>query len=105
MTPDPPKPGRNAEPILLRRLLFAALALAILAGLVVLAAVVLAGGGWTVWEGLILVAFLGVAPWLALSAANALLGFAILMGARDPVAAVLPALRNLPAGQIGRAHV
>ena len=48
--------------------------------------------------GVILVAFLGVAPWLALSAANALLGFAILMGARDPVAAVLPALRNLPAG-------
>ena len=96
MTPDTPKPGRDAEPILLRRLMFAVLALAILAALVALLAVVLAGGGWTVWEGLILVAFLGVAPWLALSAANALLGFAILMGARDPVAAVLPVLRALP---------
>ncbi len=98
MTPDTPKPGHDAEPILLRRVLFAGLALVILAGLVVLMAVVLAGGGWTLWEGVILVAFLGVAPWLALSAANALLGFAILMGARDPVAAVLPVLCALPSG-------
>lgn len=98
MTPDTATRTRDAEPILLRRVVFAALALAIMVGLVALLAVVLAGGGWTVWEGVIAAAFLGVAPWLALSAANALLGFAILMGARDPVAAVLPVLRALPPG-------
>ncbi|MES2711269.1 MAG: glucans biosynthesis glucosyltransferase MdoH [Pseudomonadota bacterium] len=87
-----------AEPILLRRVAFAALAVGILAALVALTARVLAGGGWTVLEAVILIAFLGAAPWLALSAANAILGFAILMGARDPVAAVLPALRSVRPG-------
>jgi membrane glycosyltransferase len=55
---------------------------------------VLAPGGWTVWEALILACFAGVAPWVALCAANAVTGFALLMGARDPAAAVLPALRR-----------
>lgn len=82
-----------AEPILLRRALFLLLALAITAGLAALAVAVLAPGGWTVWEALILACFLGTIPWSALSAANALVGLAILLGARDPVAAVLPALR------------
>ncbi|MBP0464164.1 glucans biosynthesis glucosyltransferase MdoH [Roseomonas sp. PWR1] len=83
-----------AEPILLRRVLFLLLALAITAGLVSLAVAVLAPGGWTVWEALILACFLGTIPWSALSAANALVGLVILLGARDPVAAVLPALRH-----------
>ena len=78
------------EPILLRRLLLLLLALLVTAGLVRLAVAVLAPGGWTLWEALILLCFLGTVPWSALSAANALLGFGILMGARDPVAAVLP---------------
>ena len=82
-----------AEPILLRRALFLLLALAITAGLVALAVAVLAPGGWTAWEALILLCFLGTIPWSALSAANALVGLIILLGARDPVAAVLPALR------------
>jgi membrane glycosyltransferase len=81
------------EPVALRRLTFALLALAITAALAALAVVVLAGGGWTIAEVLILIAFLGTLPWSALSAANAIAGFVILMGARDPVAAVLPALR------------
>ncbi|MBR0657078.1 glucans biosynthesis glucosyltransferase MdoH [Plastoroseomonas arctica] len=86
------------EPILWRRIAFAALALAILAGLVALAARVLGAGGWTVWEWVILLAFLGTAPWLALSAANGIVGFAILMTARDPVAAVLPVLSAVRPG-------
>lgn len=53
----------------------------------------LAPGGWTAWEILILLCFAGTVPWSALSAANALVGLAILLGAKDPIAAVLPALR------------
>ncbi|CAH0287738.1 glucans biosynthesis glucosyltransferase MdoH [Roseomonas sp. CECT 9278] len=82
-----------AESPLLRRALFLTLVLAITAGLVALAWAVLAPGGWTPWEALILACFLGTVPWSALSAANALVGLAILLGARDPPAAVLPALR------------
>jgi membrane glycosyltransferase len=76
-----------------RRPLFAALALLLLLALLSLAWAVMAPDGWTVWEALAFLCFAGTAPWTALCAANALAGFAILMGARDPPAAVLPALR------------
>nr|WP_245211766.1 glucans biosynthesis glucosyltransferase MdoH [Neoroseomonas oryzicola] len=78
---------------MLRRSLFLALALAITAGLVALAAAVLAPGGWTAWEVLILLCYLGTVPWSALSAANALVGLVILLATKDPPAFVLPALR------------
>ncbi len=78
---------------MLRRSLFLALTLAVTAGLVALAVAVLAPGGWTGWEVLILLCFAETVPWSALSAANALAGLAILLGAEDPPAAVLPALR------------
>lgn len=81
------------ESPLLRRVLFVLLVLAVTAGLVALAVAVLAPGGWTPWEALILACYLGTVPWSALSAANALVGLAILLGARNPPAAVLPALR------------
>jgi membrane glycosyltransferase len=81
------------EPMPRRRLLFAALALLLLLLPLSLAWVALAPGGWTAWEVLAFLCFAGTAPWTALCAANALTGFAILMGARDPPAAVLPALR------------
>jgi membrane glycosyltransferase len=51
-----------------------------------------------VWEVLILACFLGTVPWSALSAANSLVGLVILLAARDPPAAVLPALRDARAG-------
>jgi membrane glycosyltransferase len=86
------------ESPLLRRAVFLLLVLAITAGLVALAIAVLAPGGWTVWEVLILVCYLGTVPWSALSAANALIGLVILLAARDPPAAVLPALRAARAG-------
>lgn len=76
-----------------RRLLFMALAVGITAALLGLLVTVLAPGGWTLWEALILLCFLGTVPWSALSAANALVGLAILLVARDPVAAVLPQIR------------
>lgn len=83
----------TTESPLFRRLVFLALALAITAGLVALAVAVLAPGGWTVAEALILLCYLGTVPWSALSAANALVGLVILLATRDPPAAVLPALR------------
>ena len=61
-------------------------------GLFWLAWKTLAPGGWTLPEILILVCIAGTLPWAALSAGNALIGLGILLLARNPVAAVLPAL-------------
>ncbi|WP_137181274.1 glucans biosynthesis glucosyltransferase MdoH [Roseomonas sp. AR75] len=78
---------------LLRRALFGALVAAIALLLLWLAWRALAAGGVNAIEALILLAVLLVTPWAALSAANSLVGLAILLGSRDPPAAVLPALR------------
>ncbi len=77
--------------MILRRILFAAIALIAAAGLVALLAAALAPGGWTVIKALILLCFLGVAPWLGICAGNAAPGFLISLGARNPARAVLPA--------------
>ena len=63
-----------------------------MAGLFWLAWATLAPGGWTLPEILILVCIAGTLPWAALSAGNALIGLGILLFARNPTAAVLPAL-------------
>ena len=59
---------------------------------------VLAPGGWTLSEILILVCIAGTLPWAALSAGNALIGLGILLFARNPTAAVLPALATARPG-------
>jgi membrane glycosyltransferase len=64
--------------------------LALSAGFVALAWQVLDGGGWTGWEVAILICLLANAPWLALATATGIVGFAVRLLARDPVAAVLP---------------
>lgn len=51
------------------------------------------------WEALILLAVALTTPWTALSAANSIVGLALLLGTRDPPAAVLPALAR---ARIGR---
>ena len=86
-------------PILLRRIAFLALAIGIMAGLFWLAWAVLAPGGWTLAEILILICIAGTLPWAALSAGNALIGLGILLFARNPVAAVLPALNRVRIGK------
>ncbi|TDH60216.1 glucans biosynthesis glucosyltransferase MdoH [Dankookia rubra] len=85
-------------PLAPRRLTFALLGLSLTALLLWLAVRVLAPGGWTPWEVLLLACFAGTAPWTALCAANALVGGAILLAAPDPPAAVLPALRRARPG-------
>ena len=67
-------------------------------GLFWLAWETLAPGGWTLAEILILLCILGTLPWAALSAGNALIGLGILLLARDPVGAVLPALGHARPG-------
>lgn len=83
--------------MLVRRAAFAAIALILAAALVALVVRALAPGGWTLFEALILVCFIGTAPWTALCAANAAFGLAIRLGARDPAAFVVPALATAPA--------
>jgi membrane glycosyltransferase len=71
----------------MRRLLFAALAGALAAGLLVLAFHVLAAGGWSGWEVALFVAFAANAPWLGLAGATGLVGS---LAGREAAAAVDP---------------
>lgn len=88
----------NNENATLRRALFGALVASIAALLLWLAWRALAPGGVNAIEALILLCLLGVTPWAALSAGNALLGLAILLASRDPPAVVLPALARMRPG-------
>ena len=73
-----------------RRLLFLLIALVVACALTALLASTLAPIGWTAWKLVALAAFAGTSPWTGICAANALLGTAILTGARDPVAVACP---------------
>jgi membrane glycosyltransferase len=75
----------------------------LLAGSVVLAwmmARVLAPGGWRAAEVLLMGCFLGIVPWLGVCLGNALPGFLVLVGARNPPRAVLPVVGDIEAGPI-----
>ncbi|MDO9712177.1 glucans biosynthesis glucosyltransferase MdoH [Paracraurococcus lichenis] len=85
-----------------RRAAMLALTAGLTLGLLALAWPVLAGGGWTVWEALILLCLAVNAPWLGLAAATGLAGLAIRLLARDPDAMVLPALRAAEGPVAGR---
>jgi membrane glycosyltransferase len=58
--------------------------------LTILIASVLAPGGWTFLKVAILVAFVGVAPWIGVCVGNAIPGLLVLLFARHPARAVLP---------------
>ena len=83
--------------MILRRLVLFSLVIGIAAGLTALVTRAMAPGGLGVWEWLTLLAFAGTAPWTALCAANALLGFSLLMATRDAPAYLLPSLRHAAA--------
>ena len=94
-TPDASLPAERPR---LRRAVFLLLCLLTGAGLSGLLWCVLAPGGWTAWEGLVLLAWLGILPWLCLCAGNALLGFILRLRGGEPALAVLPQLACLPSG-------
>ena len=87
------------EPVGARRAVLLALVLAVAGVLVALGVAVLAPGGWTPVKALLLVCLAVNAPWLGLSAATGLIGFAVRILARDPAACVLPQLDLVAAGQ------
>jgi membrane glycosyltransferase len=86
--------------MLVRRVVFFALLLLTAIGLTVLMWRVLAPGGWTVPKVLLVVAFVGVAPWLGVCVGNALPGFLLLVFARDPTRAVLPVAGDIETAPI-----
>ena len=86
----------NNSPV--RRAIFALLVLGLIIAQLALAWATLAPGGWRLWEVLVLICVAGTAPWTALNAANALIGLPILLFARHPAAAVLPALKDARPG-------
>ena len=79
--------------MILRRITLFSLVIGIAVALTWLVARAMAPGGYSGFEVLTLLAFAGTAPWTALCAANALLGFALLLGSRDAPGLVLPAWR------------
>ena len=78
-----------------RRMLFAGVVVATIAFLLVLAARALSAGGFTVVDGIILVLFGCTLPWSVIGFWNATVGFLVMRFARDPVATVLPATRDV----------
>lgn len=82
------------------RALFFAMMAATAVGLLALMVNLLAPGGWTIINALILLCFVGVVPWLGICVGNALLGFAVLLLARNPPRAVLPVAGDMDANPI-----
>jgi len=80
-----------AAPLTLRRLLFAALVSATIAGMIWLLVVALSAGGFGVVDLVLVVLFAVTLPWYVVGFWNATIGLLIMRFARDPVAAVTPA--------------
>lgn len=84
-------PALSADRLTARRLMLAALVIATMAGLMTLATLALAPGGHDALDLALLACFALTLPWAAIGFWNAVIGFLIMRGARDPVAAVFPA--------------
>ncbi|MEL6420936.1 MAG: glucans biosynthesis glucosyltransferase MdoH [Pseudomonadota bacterium] len=78
-----------------RRTVFAIAVSGTVAALFAAMTYVLAHAGWSILEAGLLVAFTITLPWLAIGFWNALIGFFLLAGRRNPVALVSPELSNL----------
>ncbi len=82
-------------PYRLRRWFVFALNLATVAGLVALMVRVLASGGWTWAEALMLVGFAITLPWLSIGFWNALIGLVLRLVTRNPASYLTPALARI----------
>lgn len=91
-----PRPdAAEARTVARRRALVLALNAATCLALVTALAMLLAGGGLSWAEGLMLAGFVITLPWLSIGFWNAVIGFAILAGSRDPALAVAPGLAGV----------
>ncbi|MGY4801996.1 glucans biosynthesis glucosyltransferase MdoH [Teichococcus aerofrigidensis] len=79
-----------------RRIAFLILCLAPGAGLLFLMLRGLGAGGWSGWELLILLLWLGTLPWTCLCAGNAVLGLLLRLRHADPAAILVPQYRRDP---------
>ena len=78
-----------------RRVLFAALFATTMAGVLVLAALALAPGGFDTIDIALLALFAATLPWMVAGFWNAVIGFLIVRLAADPIAAVMPAAARI----------
>jgi membrane glycosyltransferase len=78
-----------------RRVLFAALVTATIAGLIGLLAAALSAGGFDAFDLLLLVLFAATLPWTVIGFWNAVIGLVLMRFSADPVAAVLPAAAHV----------
>jgi len=78
-----------------RRVLFAVLFAATMAGLLPLAALALAPGGFDIIDITLLALFAVTLPWMVAGFWNAVIGFLIVRLAADPIAAVVPAAARI----------
>jgi membrane glycosyltransferase len=78
-----------------RRVLFAALFATTMVGVLVLAALALAPGGFDIIDITLLALFAVTLPWMVAGFWNAVIGFLIVRLAADPIAAVMPAAARI----------
>lgn len=97
VSPTEPASGtlQRRSSLALRRLTMATLVIGGCAGLAYALSAVLAADGWTVPELVMFGCFVVSSPWLVIGFWNAMIGFALLRFAKDPVAIVAPGLANL----------
>jgi membrane glycosyltransferase len=89
------RPARTGLSLTGRRVVFFTLVIATIAGVLGLTAYALSADGLSSLDLLILVLFAATLPWSVIGFWNATIGFFIMRFARDPIAAVLPAARNV----------
>lgn len=84
-----------ATRIMGRRLVFAVLVVATIAAMMVLAALALAPGGFSLVDVVLLATFALTLPWTVVGFWNAMIGLIVMLCSGDPAAAVLPASATL----------
>ena len=87
--------GSSSRELAGRRALFAFLVVTTIGGTLALAAYALSAGGFGVLDALILLCLGLTLPWTCIGFWNSVIGFCIMRFARDPIAAVVPAVARI----------